>query len=40
MNKVAEAIAQPVQAGWKRGEALEALLTREWLVTKDRKSVV
>ncbi len=33
MNRVSETVAQPVQAGWKRGEALDALLTREWLVT-------
>ena len=33
MNRVTETVAQPVQAGWKRGDALDALLTREWLVT-------
>ncbi|HEY8131487.1 MAG TPA: amylo-alpha-1,6-glucosidase [Thermoanaerobaculia bacterium] len=33
MNKVSETVAQPVQPGWKRGDALDALLTREWLVT-------
>src|SRR5205085_5280320 len=33
MNRVTETVAQPVLAGWKRGDALDALLTREWLVT-------
>jgi predicted glycogen debranching enzyme len=33
MKRVSEAVAQPVQPGWKRDDALEALLTREWLVT-------
>jgi predicted glycogen debranching enzyme len=33
MNKVSEKLAPPVQAGWKRGDPLDALLTREWLVT-------
>src|SRR5437867_7414193 len=33
MNKVSETVAQPVQSGWKRGDTLDALLTREWLVT-------
>jgi predicted glycogen debranching enzyme len=33
MNKVSETVAAPIQAGWKRGESLDGLLTREWLVT-------
>jgi len=33
MNRVSETVAPPVQPGWKRGDALDALLTREWLVT-------
>ena len=33
MNRVTETVAQPVQAGWKRGDSLESLLTDEWLVT-------
>jgi len=35
MNRVTEAVAQPVQPGWKRGDPLEALLTREWIVTNS-----
>jgi len=33
MNKVIETATLPVQFGWKRGESLDGLLTREWLVT-------
>ena len=33
MSKVSETLAEPIQAGWKEGDPLEALLTREWLVT-------
>jgi len=35
MNRVTETVAQPVQAGWKRGDSLDALLTREWLITNS-----
>jgi len=33
MNRLTETVVQPIQPGWKRGDPLEELLTREWLVT-------
>ena len=33
MNKVTQTATQPLQLGWTRGDPLDALLTREWLVT-------
>ena len=33
MSKITSTTTQPVQIGWRRGDPLEALLTREWLVT-------
>ncbi len=33
MAKISEAIADPVQLGWRRGDDRDLLLTREWLVT-------
>jgi len=33
MHRIEQKIADPVQVGWRRGEAVEALVTREWLVT-------
>src|SRR2546425_9966915 len=33
MSKITATMTQPVQIGWRRGDSLDALLTREWLVT-------
>ncbi|HUJ12848.1 MAG TPA: amylo-alpha-1,6-glucosidase [Thermoanaerobaculia bacterium] len=33
MNRITETAPQPVQSGWKRGDPIDALLTREWIVT-------
>jgi len=33
MNKITATATQPVQIGWRRGDSLDGLLTREWLVT-------
>src|SRR6266550_3607142 len=33
MSKITATTTQPVQIGWRRGDSLDALLTREWLVT-------
>jgi len=33
MNKITATATQPVQIGWRRGDPLDGLLTREWLVT-------
>ena len=33
MSRGTDTVVQPVQPGWKRGDPLDALLTREWLVT-------
>src|ERR1700730_9719751 len=33
MSNVTETAVGPVQVGWRRGDPLDALLTREWLVT-------
>ncbi len=33
MSKITATTTPPVQIGWRRGDALEGLLTREWLVT-------
>jgi predicted glycogen debranching enzyme len=33
MSRITETATQPVQAGWRRGDPIEGLLTKEWLVT-------